>query len=145
MMDEVDERCIMQCIEEKATAHGRRHDPVMHLNHRVKNKDFLKLANKSRLSRGLKPIKSATTAFNRACPRNKRSIQAKRHGGLGLFCSKKPPKLQDNENILPHHQRAFKKGILMKRWRDDSEGSKYNIFISKDDKAYICPGTGTGK
>jgi hypothetical protein len=146
MMDEADERYVMQCIERKATAHGRRHDNVMYLNHRVKKKDFLRLANRSRMSRGLRPIKSTTTVLNRARPKYRRSIQARRHLGLGLFCSKKPPKLQDNENILTHHQRAFKKGILMKRCRNkDGEGLKHNLFISRDDKAYICPGTSTGK
>ena len=144
LMDGVDEIYVMQCIERKATAHGRRHDNVMYLNHRVKKKDFLKLANRNRISRGLRPIKSTTTVLNRARPRCCRSIQAKRHLGLGLFCSKKPPKLQDNENILTHH-RAFKKGILMKRCRrEDGEGLKHNLFISRDDKAYICPGTSTG-
>ena len=115
LMHEVDENYVMQCIERKATAHGRQHENVMYLNHRVKKKDFLKLANRSRISRGFRPIKSTTTVLNRARPRCSRSIQAKRHLGLGLFCSKKPPKLQDNENILTHHQQAFKKGILMKR------------------------------
>ena len=144
-MDETDENYVLQCIENKATAHGRRHDSVMYLNHRVKKKDFLRLANTSRISRGLKPIKSSTTVFNPARPRNRRSLQAKKHLGLGLFCSKKPPKLEDNENILTHHQRAFKKAILMARCgEDDEEKMKYNLFISRDDKAYICPGTGTG-
>ena len=105
-MDETDEKYVLQCIENKTTAHGRRHDSVMYLNHRVKKKDFLRLANTSRISRGLKPIKSATTVFNRARPRNRRSLQAIKHLGLGLFCSKKPPKLEDNENILTHHQRC---------------------------------------
>ena len=72
---------------------------------------------------------------------NKRSIQAKNHFGLALFCYKKPPKLQDNENVLTHYQRAFKKTILMTRC---SESNSSNIFLSRDDKAYICPGTSTG-
>jgi hypothetical protein len=68
----------------------------------------------------------------------------KKHLGLGLFCSKKPPKLSD-ENFLTHHQHAFKKAILMERCgEDDEEKMKHNLFISRDDKAYICPGTGTG-
>ena len=144
-MDETDENYVLQCIENKATAHGHRHDSVMYLNHRVKKKDFLRLANTSRISRGLKPIRSATTVFNRARPRNRRSLQAIKHLGLGLFCSKKPPKLEDNENILTHHQRAFKKAMLMERCgEDDEEDMKHKLFISRDDKAYICPGTGTG-
>eukprot|EP00794_Sanderia_malayensis_P003753 gene3753-4275_t len=146
MLDETDEQYILQCIESKATAHGRRHDNVMYMHHRVKKKDFLKLANNSRIARGLTPIKSSTTVFNRARARSKRSIQAKRHLGLGLFCSKKPPKLQDNENILTHYQRAFKKGILMAHCGtlNNENDAKYNFIISRDDKAYICPGTSTG-
>lgn len=144
-LDEVDESFLLDCIEHKSTAHGRRHDAVMYTSHRVKKRDFLKLANYSRLSRGLKPIKSATTVYNRARPRNCRSLQAKRHLGLGLFCSKKPPKLQENDNILTHYQRAFKKGILVRQINTSkADGADYNLFISRDDKAYICPGTSTG-
>lgn len=143
-IDEEDEQFILQSIEEKATAHGRRHDAVLYTGHRVKKKDFLKLANYSRISRGLKPIKSATTVFNRGRPRNKRSIQAKKHLGLGLFCGKKPPKLKENDNILTHHQRAFKKGILLGQLHSSKEEANFNMFISRDDKAYICPGTSTG-
>lgn len=145
IIDEEDEQFVLRCIEEKSTAHGRRHNAVLYTGHRVKKRDFLKLANYSRISRGLKPIKSATTVFNRARPRNKRSIQANKHLGLGLFCAKKPPKMKDNENILTHHQRAFKKGILLRQvHQSKSEESNFNLFISRDDKAYICPGTSTG-
>ena len=52
-IDEEDEQFILQCIEEKATANGRRHDAVLYTGHRVKKKDFLKLANYSIISRGL--------------------------------------------------------------------------------------------
>ena len=145
VIDEEDEKFVLQCIEEKSTAHGRRHDAVLYTGHRVKKRDFLRLANYSRISRGLKPIKSATTVFNRARPRNKRSIQANKHLGLGLFCAKKPPKMKDNENILTHHQRAFKRGILLRHLHQSkAEESNFNLFISQDDKAYICPGTSTG-
>ena len=144
-LDEVDESFLLDCIEHKSTAHGRRHDAVMYTVHRVKKRDFLKLANYSRLSRGLKPIKSATTVYNRARPRNRRSLQAKRHLGRGLVCSKKPPKLQETDNILTHHQRAFKKGILIRQINESQAvGADYNLFISRDDKVYICPGTSTG-
>ncbi len=39
----------------------------------VKKKDFLRIANHSRISRGLKPIKSSTTVYNRGRAKNKRS------------------------------------------------------------------------
>ena len=74
-IDEEDEQFILQCIEEKATANGRRHDAVLYTGHRVKKKDFLKL-------------------FNRERPTNKRSVQAKKHLGLGLFCGQKTTKAQ---------------------------------------------------
>jgi hypothetical protein len=144
-IDEDNERFVLECIENKATAHGRRHDPVLYLNHRVKKRDFLKLVNYNRARRGLKRLKSATTVYNRASPRNVRSIQAKNHLGMVLFCSKKPPKLQENDNVLTHHQRAFKKNILLRQCHESNgEGLTFNLFLSRDDKAYICPGTGTG-
>ena len=146
LLDEQDEKFILDCIEQKATAHGRRHDAVMYTGKRVKKKDFLKLANFSRLSRGLKPIQSATTVYNRARPKNKRNLQSKRHIGLGLFCSKKPPKLQETDNLLTHHQRALKKNIIVKHCHFSHDDSiEHNMFLSRDDKAYICPGTSTGK
>ena len=142
-MDENDEQFLVQSIESKTTAHGRRHDTVMYSGRRVKKRDFLKLVNHNRLKRNLKPIKSATTAYNRSRPHNKMSIQASRHIGDGLFCTKKPPKTEKNENDLTHYQRAHKKYIVQNFCTDD-ENLKYNFEISMDDKAYICPGTGTG-
>lgn len=44
-LDIEDEQFLLNCIESKSTAHGRRNDAVMYMNHRVKKKDFLKLAN----------------------------------------------------------------------------------------------------
>ena len=41
-LDEEDERFVLECIENKATARGHCHDPVLYLNHRMK-RDFLKL------------------------------------------------------------------------------------------------------
>ena len=49
MMDDIDEKFLLQCIENKSTAHGRRTDSVMYIGRRVKKRDFLKLANMSRL------------------------------------------------------------------------------------------------
>ena len=103
-MDDLDEQFVLNCIETKTTAHGRRQDQVMYTGWRVKKRDFLKLVNYHRLQRGKHLIKSATTVHNRGRPRNKRSIQAKQHVGMGLFCTKKPPKAESNENELTHHQ-----------------------------------------
>ena len=146
-LDDEDEQFILSCIESKSTAHRRRHDSVMYLHHRVKKSDFLKLANYNRISRGLKPIKSATTVYNRGRPKNQRSIQAKHHLGLGLFCMKKPPKAEGNDNELTHHQRAHKKNILTYLCGPETktgDGHGFNFIISQDEKAYICPGTSTG-
>ena len=146
-LDDEDEQFILSCIESKSTAHGRRHDSVMYLHHRVKKSDFLKLANYNRISRGLKPIKSATTVYNRGRPKNQRSTQAKHHLGLGLLCMKKPPKAEGNDNELTHHQRAHKKNILTYLCGPETktgDGHGFNFIISQDEKAYICPGTSTG-
>ena len=92
MMDELDEREIARRIESKSTAHGRRHDSVAYLGHRVKKADFLKIVNAFHAERGLPSIKSATTPYNRGRAKRLRSHQAKRHMGLGLWCCKKAPK-----------------------------------------------------
>lgn len=53
--------------------------------------------------------------------------------------------LQENDNILTLHQRAFKKNILFRHCHESNgNGLKFNLFLSREDKAYICPGTGTG-
>ena len=56
-------------------------------------------------------IKSATTVYNRGKPRSKRSVQAKRHRGKGLFCTKKPPKAEDVDNESTHYRRAHVKNV----------------------------------
>jgi hypothetical protein len=59
-LDSEDEEFIQKAIEDKSTVHGRPHDSVLYLNHRVKKKDFLSIANYNLLRRGKKLIKSAT-------------------------------------------------------------------------------------
>ena len=142
-MDAIDEKFLVDCIMSKATSHGRRHDSVLYLNHRVKKKDFLNIVNVSRERRNLKPIRSATTAYNRSRPKNIRSLQAKKHKGLGLFCCKKPPKAEENNGLLTHFCRAQKKNVI-RSLSKGNENSKKTLYRSFDDKAYICPGTGTG-
>ena len=53
-IDEIDEQFLLNCIESKNIAHGRRHNQIMSPCHRVKKKDFLKLVIYNRLQRGLK-------------------------------------------------------------------------------------------
>ena len=105
-LDEEDETFILRCIENKATAHGRRHDVVMYLHHRIKKADLLELANFNRISRDLPTIRSSVTVYNRSRPKDIRSRQAKNHLGKGLFCTKKPPKAETMQNESTHYQRA---------------------------------------
>ena len=72
-------------------------------------------------------------------------MQAKQHLGLSLFCTKKPPKTGDNDNELTHHQRSHKKNIIDFHCHESKkEETKFFLEISMDDKAYLCPSTGTG-
>ena len=135
---ESDDEFMAQCIEENASYHGRRHETVMYTNQREKTRDLLNVVNFKHIQEGKKLIKSATTAYNRARPANKRSIQAKRHKGKGLFCFKKPPKAEDNQNECTHHQRSHVKNI--KRFLFSSrvgDQCKFALAKSSDDKAYL--------
>lgn len=78
----------------------------MYLNHRVKQRHFVSLVNYHLLQKGKKLIRSATTVYNRSRPKNIRSRAAKQHRGKWLFCSKKPPKTEDDSVETTHHQRA---------------------------------------
>jgi hypothetical protein len=51
-IDEDEERFLLKAIEDMSTAHGRRHDTVMYLHHRVKAKDMLKIVNYRRATKG---------------------------------------------------------------------------------------------
>lgn len=90
-VDSDDEEFVVKCIEDKATSHGRRHDSVLYLNHRVKAKDFRGTVNYFRARLGKKLIRSNTTIYNRSRPKNSRSLQSKKHIAKGLFCAKKAP------------------------------------------------------
>lgn len=83
--------------------------------------------------------------YNRARPRNKRSVQAKRHTGKGLFCWKKPPKGEEKSNENTHYQRAHVKNIKKRFWdAKNAESTKFCFMRSMDDKAYLRPGTSEG-
>lgn len=104
-LDSEDEEWLVKCIEDKATIHGRRHESVLYTHHRVKCRDLLNIANYRRLKQGKRLLKSVSSITTRARATNKRSRQAKRHLGKGLWCSKKPPKTEDRGNECTHHQR----------------------------------------
>ena len=141
LIDEADEKFLEKCIAEKATAHGRRHDAVWYLNHRVKGSHLLELINQHHLKRNLPLVKSKSAVYNRSKPKNQRSIQAKNHIGLALFCCKKSPKSEDSSNILTHYCRSTKKVTSSSLCHAEPD---LLLFRSFDDKAYLCPGTRTG-
>ena len=60
--------------------------------------------------------------------------------GKTLFCSKKPPKTGDNENVLTHHQRKHVE-LLKLHLFADCEDHKWAMEVSADDKAYVRPET----
>ena len=123
----------------------RRQDQVLYTGRRVKKRDFLRLVNYYRLQRNKKPIKSATTVYNHGQPQNKCSIQAKKHLGMGLFCTKKPPKAEANDNELTHYQQAHKKNVVHHFYAmERKEGAAFVCEMSTDDKAYLCPAMSTG-
>ena len=144
-IDEEVEEFLLKAIEDKATYHGRRKETTMFTNRRVKVRDLKNIANENLHQRGLKPIKSFVTAWNRSRPKNKRSLQAKRHKGKMLFCTRKPPKTEDNSNESTHYQRAHKKNVI-KRFFSERSGNetKFSFARSIDDKAYVRPGTSEG-
>lgn len=144
-LDGDDEDFIAKAIEDKASYHGRRHDTVLYTGQRVKKKNLLTIANYRLAQRGKKLIRSATTVYNRARPRNKRSVQGKRHTGKGLFCWKKPPKDEEKSNENTHYQRAHVKNIKKRFWgARNAESTKFCFMRSMDDKAYLRPGTSEG-
>lgn len=92
-----------------------------------------------------KIIRSATTVYNRARPRHKRSLQAKRHCAKGLFCCKEPPKGEESTNENTHYQRAHVKNINMRFWGARNSKAKTFCFMrGTDDKVYLRPDTYEG-
>ena len=142
LLDSEDESFIQKSIEDKGTAHGRRHTTTLYANHRVKKKDFLTIANYNLHKRGKKLIKSATTVLNRKCPRNKASRAAKAHIGKWLFCAKKPPKTEREANECTHHQRKHVKNAKISIFQKGREN--HGLVLSMEDKAYLRPGTDVG-
>ena len=119
-----EEEFLAKCIEDKAMYHGRRHDLVMYTNRHVKSRDLLNIANYRLLKSGKRMIKSATTVYNRCKPKNRRSLQTKKHIGKGLMCFKKPPKAEDKDNENTHYQRAHVKNVKMALFSESAGTSK---------------------
>lgn len=142
-MDEDEEQYLLKAIEDMSMCHGRRHDIVMYLHHRVKAKDMLRIVNHRRATKGKRPLKAVSTVLTRGKPKRASSIQAKRHTGQSLFCCKKPPKTEDCETELTHHQRAHVKNAV-ENFCYKEQDRKYALIKSMDDKAYVRPGTSVG-
>jgi hypothetical protein len=85
LLDYNDEQFIANAIESKSSTHGRRHDSVLYLNHRVKSRDLLSIANYNLHKRGKRNIKSARTVWLRARPRKINTIEGRKHKGIDMF------------------------------------------------------------
>ena len=121
-LDSEDEEWLLKCIEDKATINGRQHESVLYTHHRVKTRDLLNIANYCRYKQGKRLLRSLSSVATRARSTNKRSQQAKRHIGKGLWCSKKPPKTEDHRSECTHHQQKHVKlakedFFLCNQWR----------------------------
>ena len=142
VLDDVDERFVLEYIENKSTAHRRRYDAVMYTRRRVETRDFLKATNFSRTRRDLKPIRSASTIYNRGRPHNKRSIQATRHVGLALFCTKKNmyKTMKMYWHIISVHLRKTFLSLDVVLLKVQMQTFSYVVRVN-----VICHGTCTGK
>ena len=113
-MSEEEEILLSECIEERASIHGRHSEGVLFYGKRLKQKDLLSIVNYKRLKMGKDVLKSAKTVLNRGHPRNKRSLQAKCHYvGKWLFYSRAPPK---QEWMTGYTQDISSKHINCSRW-----------------------------
>ena len=87
--------------------------------------------------------------MNRAKPSSVTSIQGKRHTGQSLICLRKPPKGEDNDNENTHYQRGHVKNVKYHFFsaKVDQRLQKtrhLSVLRSRDDKAYVQPGTSEG-
>ena len=64
--------------------------------------------------------------YNCGMARNKQSQQVKLHIGLSLFCTKKAPKGEDNDNETTHYLRSFKRNV-----------DRHHYITNKSDAAYV--------
>ena len=144
-MNDLDEQFVLNCIETKTTAHGRRQDQVMYTGRRVKKRDFLKLVNYHRLQRGKHPIKSATTVYNRFYHEINVQFRLKNILGWACFARRSPPKLNRMRMSLHTTNELIRKNMVHHFHADErKEGAQFVCEMSLDDKAYLCPATSTG-
>ena len=61
------------------------------------------------------------------------------YAGKWLFCVRKPPKTEESQTELTHHQRAH---VKLNRWDVfATDKAEHGLELSFDDKAYVRPGT----
>ena len=72
------------------------------------------------------------------------TIEGRRHRGAMLFCTKKPPKIEEHSTETTHHQRAHVKLNRFDIFNEQSLLKRFSLETSMDDKAYIRPGTDVG-
>ena len=135
LLESEDEEFIANAISSKSTCHERRYETTLFINHRVKKRDFLSLADYSRLRRGTKLIKSATTVTNRGKPRNVRSRVAKSHKGKWLWCTKKPHKTEDHNTECTHHQHGHVHNAKPTMFAEDQR--EHSVFIRMLKPIYV--------
>ena len=109
----------------------------MYTRRRVETRDFLKATNFSRTRRDLKPIRSVSGR-----PHNKRSIQATRHVGLALFCTKKNmyKTMKMYWHIISVHLRKTFLSLDVVLLKVQMQTFSYVVRVN-----VICHGTCTGK
>ena len=138
-MSEEEEIFLSECIEVRASIHGRCSEGVLFYGKRLKQNSLLSTVNYKHLKMGKDVLKSVKTVLNRGHPKNKRSLQAKCHNvGKWLFCSRALPKTRMDDRIHTRHQQQTRKLFKTDAW---STSQKMVQKISKDDKAYLRPGT----
>jgi hypothetical protein len=110
----------------------------------MKYDDLLDVTNRHLKQKGKEEIKSSSTIRLLSKPRNTRSKQAKFHGGHGLFCTRKPPKDDKEDNENTHHQRSQVKLLKEDLFSISKDMSANYLIISMDDKAHLKPATDVG-
>lgn len=143
-LDSEAEDFIVRCIEEKGEAHGRRHDSVVYGGKRVKYDDLFDMTNRHLARRNKPLITSKSTVRLLSKPKYIRSRQAKLHHGRALFCTRKPPKDDKEDNENTHHQRCQIKLLKHEMFGVDDDFASQAVMISMDDKSYMRPDTDIG-
>lgn len=139
------EIALFAALEEQMVAHSRR-SGVPQIERRIQRREMRYIANEWLSAHGHALVKSYETARSWAKPKNKRSIQAKQHRGLGLFSHKKAAKSLTDEHINVHYNRAHVKYYTRMIFSGKTKPKFKHLTIRHciDDKAYLRCGTSEG-